>query len=294
MKNSKWVFAAFGSITIVILPFCNSFMYAQVFEGDSFEQIQENGGGEVVVAFYEEAAFAYYDENGQPTGVALDIIDRLLSFVKDRHNVELQVTYEPHDSWPEFYDNIMNSRGGVIGTGNVTITEDRKTLFDFSPPYLTNIAVLITHESVADLRSVENISDEFSGKTAVSYEGTTHEVRINNLVEQGWENLDIVSAETDQEVIDFVSNNPQSFGYIDLYNYWMAVEEDGYPIKRHEVGDQTSENFGLIMPSDTDWRDPVEEFFNIGSGFRATTTYRDILQEHLGHEVSRLLQMARQ
>ncbi len=269
-------------------------LLAQSLEGDSWAEIQENGGGEVIVAFYEEDAFAYYDEDGEPTGVALDIINRFLSFVESNHDVDLDVTYEAHSSWTEFYDNVAESSGGVIGTGNVTITEERKDELSFSPPFLTNIAVLITHESVSDLTSFENIHEEFGEKTAVPYEGTTHETRINELIEQGWQDLETEPVSTDQEVVDFVSNNPQSFGYTDLYNYWMAAEEDNYPIKRHEVGDQTSENFGLIMPPDTDWDDELQRFFEIGSGFRATTTYRDILQEHLGREVSRLLQMARQ
>lgn len=267
---------------------------AQVLQGDSWSDTQADGTGEIKVAFYEEAAFAFYDDQGNPSGVSIDILKQFINYIQNTHNIELDISYISYDSWSQFYNDITESSGGVFGLGNVTITEERKQVLNFSPSYLTNIAVLITHESVEDLSSFDEISDEFRNKTAVSYTGTTHEGRINKLVEQGWDDLDIESAATDGEVVDFVSNNPQSFGYIDLYNYWLAAEEHNRPVKRHAVGDQASEDFGFIMPLDSDWDDELDNFFHIGSGFRATNLYRDILQEYLGREVSRLLQMARQ
>ena len=64
------------------------------------------------------------------------------------------------------------------------------------------------------------------------------------------------------------------------------------PVKRHPVGDKASEQFGFVMPSNSDWSAILDEFFKADGGYRNSTEYKSILRKHLGETGMKLLQSA--
>ena len=79
---------------------------------------------------------------------------------------------------------------------------------------------------------------------------------------------------------------------MDLSMFWPAYKKQGEPIKRQAVGDLSAEQFGFIMPLDSDWSVVIDEFFSIGGGYRSTSSYRSILMKNLGTEVLQMLDLA--
>ncbi len=281
----------FSLIFLAILISTN--VNAQTIQGDTWAEIQEAGSGEITVLYFEEDAFAFTNEAGELTGVTIDIFRQFINFLNNTRQVEISINFVQQNNFTRLYSDVRDGEGGVFGLANVTITEDRKEELAFSPPYLTNIAVLITHEEVAQLSSFSALSTEFAGNAGILYSGTTHEQRVLDLRDNYYPGMRTVTANSDSEVIDLVTNNPGYFGYVDLYNYWLA-QRQGLPIHRHTVGDQASEDFGIIMPLDSDWAPVITEFFSLGSGgYRANPAYRNILVRHLGTEVTRMLEIAR-
>ena len=65
--------------------------------------------------------------------------------------------------------------------------------------------------------------------------------------------------------------------------------EEGAELRRHPVADDASEEFGVIMPLDSDWAGIMKAFFEENEGVRETAWYRHLLEEHLGAELARLL-----
>lgn len=61
------------------------------------------------------------------------------------------------------------------------------------------------------------------------------------------------------------------------------------PLRRHPVADDQSEEFGVIMPRDSDWRPVMEGFFGEHSGVQESPWYRSLLREHLGDDLATLL-----
>jgi putative glutamine transport system substrate-binding protein len=85
-----------------------------------------------------------------------------------------------------------------------------------------------------------------------------------------------------------LSEEPSTFGYMDIYNYWRASEV-GRPLKRHAVGDDAGEEFGIILPDGSDWTPVMEDYFQTREGFLGTPEYRNLLELHLGRELAGLL-----
>jgi putative glutamine transport system substrate-binding protein len=268
-------------------------IFSQPLSGDTWDEVQQNGEGEITLMYYEEDGFAYTNDSGELTGVEIDIFQQFIYYLKNAKGINVDVNYVGTRDWGKMYNTIKNAEPGLFGIGNVTITEKREQEIDFSDPYLTNIAVMITHESVDNLGSMDAMPNQFSGMTGVVFEGTTHETRMRRIKEQFYPSLGLEFVQSDTEVVNRVAENTNAFGYVDLSIYWLA-DQQGRPIKRHPVGDQASENFGIIMPEGSDWDEPMNEFFNIGNGYRSTSAYRNILVKHLGAEVTKMLELARQ
>ena len=275
-------------LTVLVITYTTQ---AQSFKADTWADVQKNKEGSITILYIQEDAFAYTDESGKLVGITIEILEQFKNFVENTKKVRLNLNFVAADDFVKFYNDVKNAQGGVFGLGNVTITEERKKEIAFSPPYMTNIAMLVTHSSVPDLNDMSNFSTVFDGFTAMLYRGTTHEGRMLDLKQQYYPKLKTIEVDSDVAVIERISTDPKAIAYTDLSVYWLATQQ-GKTIKRHEVADDVSENFGIIMPKGTDWMPLIEDFFNLGSGYRANPAYRKILMNHLGGEVTKMLEIA--
>lgn len=258
---------------------------AQHLEGDSWQQVESNGGGTILVTYFPEDGFAYEDANGELTGITVGILRHFVNYVRNTRDVALNIEFVEETDFGQLYSSVEHGSGGVFGIANITITEERRDQVRFSPPYITNHGVLITHEDVSPLSSVSAIGREFNGKTGVLFSGTTHEDRILEIKESYFSDLETVLVHSDHEIVDLVSSGSEYFAYIDLFNYLIA-RRAGAPISQHSVADTPSEEFGIIMPLDSDWYPLIEEFFEMGrEGYRNNSAYRNLLIRHLGSGV---------
>lgn len=259
--------------------------------GDDWATVKEQGSGAITVLFVPSDGFAYEDEQGSITGLAVEIMKEFIIHAVREHGVHLTLEMVEEPDWRRFYDRVRNARGGVFGLGNVTITEERKEEIGFSPPYLTNVAVLISHADIPELDDLQQIPVTFQGHTALAFEGTLHETRIRSLQAEYAPGMAMEMAHSTGEIIQRVSSAPGYFGYVDIHEYWLAAQE-GLPVRRHAVGDDATEEFGIIMPRDSDWQPVLEDFFQADGGFRETEIYRDLIRLHLGEEMLQMLDQA--
>jgi len=264
---------------------------AQQISGTDWENALSSKRANITVVYYPEQAFAFKDARGNYTGVELDILNQFFVWLKNAKGINVNVTYREQGDFDKLLSSVKNSEGGVFGAGNITITEERRKDFKYSPAYLNNIAVLMTHSSAAELKSLESISEVYKSYSAVVHKGTTHVTTLNNLKEKYFPGLSIEMANSDDEAIKEVINNSKLFTYTDLANYWMA-QKDNQPVKRQAIGDKTTEQFGFIMPKNSAWDQAFSEFFNLGAGYRSNIMYKKILMRHLGNEVTQMLEMA--
>jgi len=189
------------------------------------------------------------------------------------------------------YDKVKSASGGVFGLGNITITEERKKEIKFSPPFITNFAILITHNEVTSLAKLEDLPTTFSKLTAYTAKGTLNEKRINELKQKYFPAMKVTYTSTSQETLEKIIADDNGFAYLDLAFYLEAIQLHK-SLKRHPIGDQSAEKFGFIMPLNSDWQPVLEEFFKANGGYTNSAQYKSILTKHLGDTGVKLLQSA--
>lgn len=286
MQSTKQLF-----LTVILSLFLFSVVNAQSIEGNLWDDVLTAKKGELTIAFFEEPAFAFKNGNGTYSGVQIDILHQFVNWLKHTHGVELTVNYVPFDDFSLLLETVRNSKGGVIGAGNISITEERKEFYEFSPPYLNNLAVLMTHADVPELKSLSDLNSAFTGKKAVAFSGTTHEEVLKDLQKNYYPGMEFEYVTSDQEAINAVVSDTNKFTLLDLFSYWLATQEN-QPVRRHAVADQATDQFGFIFPKGSGWAKPMSVFFNMGAGYRSNIAYKRILLKYLGSDVTTMLEIA--
>lgn len=279
--------SCFFIIALFIISACTVEQKSQ-----SWQQVEYSDGGDITLKYVASDGFAYYDQNGELTGVTTEIFKDFVQWVESEYDVLLTVHYEPYESWSDFYADVRDSHSGTFGMGNVTITPARWEELDFSPAYMTNIAVLITHEDTPELTQLSEMNEHFAHLDALAFEGTLHEERLKNFKEVHYRNMTVEYAHSNNEIIEKVAERDQYFAYVDVYNFWRA-KDSGLPIRQHHVGDEPSEQFGFIMPGDSDWESIIFRFFETDGGYLNSERYQNIMETHLGTGLATMLDEAR-
>ncbi len=272
-----------------LFTFICTAVFPQNYSGDSWSSVKASRTGSLSLAYVETPSFVYKDKSGTLTGICVDIVNDFVKWVNKTKEVNLTTKFVGDGtSFRGMYDKTKAGSGGVLGMGNVTITDERKREIKFSPPIITNFAILVTQPSVPTLSKLEDISKTFANFTAYTAKGTLNEKRIADLKQKYFPGLKITNTTTSQETLEKVFSDPTSLAYLDLAFYIEAVQMKK-PVKRHAVGDKAAEQFALIMPLNSDWGSVLEEFFNANGGYTNSKEYKTILIKHLGEAGVKLL-----
>ncbi len=256
--------------------------------GDSFQSANSSKTANLVYIYAGVNGFVNKDSDGQLEGLFVEMMNAFESYVSSKYGITVNSSYVPvQDSdFQQFLNDVKNSSGGVFGLNTTTIKEERKKFLKFSPAILNNISVLITHNSVPTLSSMGNVSNEFSGMVANTASGSTYHKRLLDLKSSSHPNLRISMVASEYDIIDSVVADPRSFGFIDI-SFYLEYVSQRKPVKRHPVGDQGGEQYGIIMPLNSDWDPILAEFLN--SGFLKSSDYRQIVINNLGKGALRML-----
>ena len=250
-------------------------------EADSWQQIRDQGSGTLHVLYVPSGGFAYTDDDGKLTGAVIEIFRSFKSWAEETYGVELELAFEPESNWSRFYNRVADAGDGLVGTGNVTITEPRREVVQFSPPYLDNISVLVSHEARPVLTSMDDIPEVFAGRTGLMHTGTLNKDRMVQIRDGYFPEMDTLTVHSNEEIMALMSEGDRYFTYLDVHNFVHGLS-DGIPMKRHEIADDANEQFGFIMPLNSDWIDPITSFFEHAGGFVNSDDYREIMRKHLG------------
>ncbi|NJM25467.1 MAG: amino acid ABC transporter substrate-binding protein [Bacteroidia bacterium] len=263
------------------------------YTGDPWSKVSASKKGMLSLAYVETPGFVYKDNAGNLTGICVDIMKDFTTWLKDEKGIAVQVNYVGDgSSFRGMYDKVKASSGGVIGLGNITITEERKKEIKFSPPFITNFAVLITQNRVGTLVKLEDMSTGFAGLTAYTAKGTLNEKRTDELKSKYFPAMKISYTGSSQETMEKILTDANAFAYLDLAFYLDAVKQRK-AIKRHPAGDKAAEQFGFVLPLSSDWGAVLDEFFAADGGYTTSGDYKHILVKHLGETGVRLLSSVR-
>jgi putative glutamine transport system substrate-binding protein len=277
-----------ASLLMVFLSIQPGFSFQ--LKGDSWAQVKANKTGTVVLTYVETPAFVYRNEDKSLNGICVDICTLFKDYVEKTYAVKINYQWEGDGSnFKKFYESVKTGHNGVFGLGNITIKPERQKEVLFTPPMIKNIALLVSHQSVADVSTPANAALIMKGFRAYVPKGSSHEPRMIDFKTQYVPDLQIVYVSSSFEALNKVLADPKSMCFQDVALYW-DYKQKGNPIKYHPIDNQASEELAMIMPLDSDWKPLWDEFF--AKGFKSGKLYQMSLVRHLGTEVVQMLKMA--
>ena len=272
-------------LAALIMP---SVLFAQ-FSGDTYSSAKQKGSAEWTLTFANAPGFIFKDDQGKITGITVDLMNAFKAYVEQKEGIKVTMNFKSTDpnNFTKFLADVKSSNGGVFGLSNTTITQERKSSYNFSPAYITNIGMVISHKDVPTVENLSEISSKFSGMTAVTVKNSTNEKRILEIKEKYWNDLKIEYVPSFQAAVEAVANSTTKFTDVD-FTYYLAAVQSKKPLKRHPGGDNTAEQFGIIMPKSNDWSALLTEFMN--SGFVGGIEYKKIVANNLGSSAMKYLE----
>ena len=260
------------------LVLVNLVSVAQQYKGDSWSAVKANGAGTLSIIYYEQPGLIY-KADGKMKGVCVDILSDFQKYVETKHGKKITVEYVGEEEEFQNFLRICQSTPNIIGVTNTSITEERKKIMKFSPPFMTTQMVLLTNKNSRGLLKLEDMSKTFNGFTAQVITGSTHVKYIEEIKKQYFPSLQVTYASSSESVIKNLSINPKMFSILDFTEY-IGVVRKKIPVKRQDVELGNPEPLGFIMAKQTDWDVLFKEFLT--EEYRKSVRYKEIISNNLG------------
>ncbi len=272
----------------VVMIGLNTTGWAQL-KGDTFAQAKSTKTANVVYTFAKTPGFIYAQTGGKYAGICVDIMNAFENYVQSKYGIKIKASYQlaPGDNFTRMLASVKAGQGGVFGLGNITITDARKRMYNFSPAFINNISLLVTNKSVPTLTKLDDMASAFAGMTAYTVKGSTNEIEFYRWKKQYFPGIKIAYVGSFGEAVNKVAADPKAFTNVD-FTYYLDAIKDKKPVKRHAAGASNSEEFGILMPKSNDWAPVLSEFMN--SGFLTSPAYKAIIRKHLGESAIKLLE----
>ena len=255
--------------------------------GDSYASAKKSGKATWTLTYANAPGFAEISESGA-TGITVDIMKAFKKYVKETQGIDITFKYAAGgaNDFTKFLQDVKSSRGGVFGLSNTTITDARKANYQFSPAYITNIGMIVSHKDAPTLGSLSEIGSKFAGMTAVTVKNSTNARRLQSLKSKYYPGLTIEYVPSFTQVMKEVASDKSKFTDID-FTYFLDAVQSKMAVKRHPGGDNATEQFGIIMPKSNDWSPLLEKF--MGS-FVGSMEYKKVIANNLGSSAMKYLE----
>lgn len=282
MKSS----ISFKLAFVLVCFFCPA-LNAQM-QGDTYANAKNTKKATWLITHSDSPGLAEMNAAGKPEGVCFDIMTEFANYVKTKTGIEVTMKYQTLDAndFTAFLKNVKDGKGGVFGLSNTTITEERKKTYHFSPPFIKNVSMILSNTSVPELTDFKSISTTFANMKAITIKGSTNEARILDIKKKYYPAMVVEYVPSFAKAIDRVASDSKTFTCQD-FTYYLKAVQAGKQIKRHAIGDEDGEEFGIIMPLSNDWNPLITEFMN--SGFTSSVQFNKIITNHLGQSVLKFI-----
>jgi len=266
------------NILTITLALISVSLSAQKYSGDSWAKVKASGKGTLTVVYYKQPGLIYL-ENGKIKGVCPEIINDFVEFVEKQYHKKITVEYAGEE--PVFADflKVVQNTNDILGVTNVTITEERKKIFKFTPPFLFNPPILLTHKNAPNVNTFDDVDVLLKGYTAKIIGGSTHVKRIEQIKKQYAPTLKIEYVQNGPSVLETISTNPKIFTILDFTEYVDAARKN-LPIRKQNLDLGEIEDLAYIMAKQSDWDEPWNAFLT--ASYRKSTRYRKIIVDNLG------------
>jgi signal transduction histidine kinase len=246
----------------VAVMFLTTVAVAQPTQGDSWEEVKSGKRGTVAVHWYESEPFIFRSSNGLE-GIEFDLMQEFSKFLKRKYDVNLRISWREAESFGDTYARIRDDRhDGTFAVSAFSVTPERQKDVGFSPPYMSDISVLITSKGIPIVQTREEFNAVFSKLTAITIEETTYEEDIKRLKREGNLPFKTQYIPSSENILEQIESRDSSFGFIDLPVYMMMFSDNpSVNVKRQNMFPVKRTGYAIIYPHSSDWAAPMDEFF---------------------------------
>ncbi|WP_425391521.1 ATP-binding protein [Ekhidna sp.] len=252
--------------------------------GDTWKNILSDKQGIVEFYWYPNNVII---ENSRDIidGIEHDLAISFIRFLEASHNVSIELRWIETDSFEEVIDKVKNGKGGTFGASSISITEQRSEYLNFTAPYMADVAVLISNSNLNVALSLDELKEVLDGNTAVSITNTTLVESLIKLKANLGVNFSIKYVKNSGDIIKRVSELENSFGYVDIANFLVAVDKNTN-IKRQFFLPIKLEGLSIIYPKGSDWNKPVKDYFE---SQQFEEDRKRIIQKYLGANATEII-----
>jgi len=277
----NWFYA-----TLLCFGFIAAGAQTKVPATSSWADAQKKGQASISVLWYDIEPFIYRDGKGGIMGVEYELMEGFKGFLKQQYNVALQINWVDAGSFENIYPQVKTSQEkGLFGLSFYSITEERKKEIKFSPPYMPDLNVLVTNNSLPVYESDNAFIKDLSKLKGYTMKETTMEQDLLKLKQIYFPPLPISNQVDDYEVLKQIAQYQNSFGYVPVSIYVVALQR-GIKIKRQRVMATRREGFAAIYTKASDWDEAVNAYFNSSE---CKMLVMGLIRKYLGTEVADII-----
>ncbi|MEQ8906774.1 ATP-binding protein [Ekhidna sp.] len=271
----KYIFSLFLSL----IPFSEI-----IASGDRWKKILKDKEGAVEFYWYPNNVII---ENSLDIidGIEHDLAVSFVNYLNKKHGLSIELKWIETDGFDEVIQTVRDGTGGTFGASSISITEKRSKYLNFTAPYMADVAVLISNNNLPIALSLSELATILEGNTAISISNTTLVESLDRLKGQLDIDFSIEYVKNSGNIIDRISEVPNSFGYVDIANFLVAVDNNT-DVKRQFFMPIKLQGLALIYTKNTDWDEPVEDYFN-SSQFEKDK--QEIITRYLGNNASEII-----
>jgi ABC-type amino acid transport substrate-binding protein len=247
-------------------------------DGESWQKVKASKTGTLMCVWNEAYGIAYKNDQGTLSGVCIDILEDFRLFAKEKYAVDLVIEFREEKSFAKFLVQIEKSQT-LLGVSTVSVTEERKKKFRFSPYFISNPNILVAHRDAPKLMALRDISTVYKGFAVKVIAGSTHKDIALSLRTKYAPGLEIKEATASRDIFTEMKTNKNLFTIIDFGEY-LGAYKNKFPIMRQPVDLQTDDKLAFIMGKNSDWEPVWREFLT--DEYRKSARYKKIISENLG------------
>ncbi len=264
------------TLTLVLTSVLNS-TFSQT-DGDTWQKIKVEKTGTLMCLWNEAYGIVFKDDNGKLRGVCIDILEDFRLYLKQKYGVDLKVEYREEKSFARFLSIVGNS-STLLGVSTVSVTEERKNRFQFSPYFILNPNVIVTHKDAPKLSTLAEIQTLYKGYSMKVIAGSTHKDIANSIKKRYAPALVVSEGGTSRDIFNEIKTNKTLFTIVDFGEY-LGAHKNKFPISRQPANLGTDDKLAFIMGKRSDWEPLWREFLT--DEYRRSPGYRKIISENLG------------
>lgn len=230
---------------------------------DAWERVYRAGRGDITIFWYTSRPFIYQSRDGEMHGIEVEIMQSFQEYLRNAYKIDLTLHWVKCKSFIDTYKTIRDSSvNGTFGASVFSITQERQREVAFTPPYMSDISVLISSYDVPIVKNAPEFDAAFGNLKAVTIEGTTYEHDLLLVRDQRKLDFKIEHIPSSDNILRAIAKQNGAFGFIDLPIYLAEFSRDAsVRVKRQNVFPIKREGYSFIYPKNSDWQTPIEEYF---------------------------------